>query len=146
MIYGFLPERITENIVMSLDEKKWMDQIDQYPEIKDCVRQSTTGDDARPSYQFLYERKNSIPKELYAYYFRLILKYDTAKVPVDLRVKMFDGVTWEDIMFQDEIDAIKGFEDQITIYRGTNKDEVIPGLSWTLKERVAKGYPLKISL
>lgn len=126
---------------MSLDEGKWWNQIDDHPEVNDCIGQSKTPIDARPSYEFLYNLKGSIPKELYAFYFRRILQMNTANVSIDLRLKMFEGVEWEDIMYQDELDAINGFDEEISIYRGADKNEEIPGISWTIRKHVAIEYP-----
>lgn len=54
---------------------------------------------------------------------------------------MFEGVSWEDIMYQDKLDAIEGFEPFITIYRGTDPNEEKLGLSWTLRKSVADSVP-----
>ena len=126
---------------MSLDEKKWYTQIDDYPEARECISKSTTGYDALPSYQWLYRLKGRIPPELYAYYYRKLLQMNTANVSVELRLKMFEGVKPEDIMYQDELDAIAGFDDYITVYRGTTQQEDIPGISWTTRKSVAEDYP-----
>lgn len=123
---------------MSLDEKKWLSQQEKHPEVLKCIAQSKTMNDALPSYKYLFSLKNSIPKELYAYYFRKLLQMNTANVPVALRLKMFEGVIWDDIMFQDELDAISEFNDFITVYRGTDQNEETPGLSWTIDKRVAE--------
>jgi hypothetical protein len=50
---------------------------------------------------------------------------------------MLDGVSWNDIMYQDELDAINSFESEITIYRGTDSSENLPGLSWAIRKGVA---------
>lgn len=54
---------------------------------------------------------------------------------------MLEGVIWDDIMFQDELDAIETFDSEITIYRGTSPDEDKPGLSWALRKSVADSEP-----
>ena len=123
---------------MGLDRKKCIELSDEYPEVRDCISQSTDKTNALPSYEYLFKLKGIIPKELYAYYFRTILQMNTRNVSVDLRLKMFEGVDPGDIMFQDELDAINGFDDYITVYRGTSKDELTPGLSWSRRRDIAE--------
>jgi len=125
---------------MSLDVKKCLSQEDRFPEVRECISKSTRMDDALPSYEYLYSLKDSIPKELYAYYYRRILQMNTANVSVELRLKMFEGVDPRDIMYQDELDAINHeFGETITVYRGAPASETIPGLSWTKYKWVAEG-------
>lgn len=125
---------------MSLDEAKWKKYDEQYREAGECIRQSNSMKDALPCYEYLYKLKPYIPKELYAYHFRKLLNMNTANVPNELRLKMFEGVDPEDIMYQDELDAINNdFDEYITVYRGTSKAENIPGICWTLHKWVAEG-------
>lgn len=125
---------------MSLDIKKCLAQENAYPAVRECISKSTRMDDALPSYEYLYSLKDSIPKELYAYYFRRILQMNTANVSVELRLKMFEDVDQEDIMYQEELDAIKNeFGDTITVYRGAPANETVPGISWTKYKWVAEG-------
>lgn len=127
---------------MSLDEKKWQAQIDDYPAVVYCISQSNTPTDALPSYEYLFNLKGKIPKELYAYYFRRILQMNTANVSNEFRLQMFEGVDREDIMYQDELDAIENeFDDIVTIYRGAPIEEIEPGICWTRYKWVAEGYP-----
>ena len=124
---------------MSLDERKWQRYLDQFPEVALCTTQSNSMHDALPCYEYLYSLKPQIPKELYAFYFRKLLQMNTGNVPIDLRLKMFEGVDPEDIMYQDELDVINNdFGDYITVYRGASKDEDIPGISWTIHKWVAE--------
>ena len=123
---------------MSLDSKLWLKQLDDYPKVADCVIQSKSLTDAMPSYEYLYALKNNIPKELYAFFLRKLLKYNTANVPVDFRLQMLQGVNRNDLMYQEELDAICKFGPSVTIYRGASKDEIQPGLSWTLRWDVAE--------
>ncbi len=64
---------------------------------------------------------------------------NTANVSNELRLKMLEGVDREDLMYQDELDAIKMFDDCITIYRGTSPKESVPGICWTIYKHVAEG-------
>lgn len=123
---------------MSLDQKKWLEQLDNYPEAKKCIRQAETLSNVLPSYEFLYSLKSQIPKELYAYYLRTLLQYNTANVPVELRLLMLQDVDRNDIMYQEELDAIDNFETSVVIYRGTSKSEIAPGLSWSLRRYIAE--------
>lgn len=124
---------------MSLDEKKWQVQDELYPQVSECISKSVSPKDALPSYEYLLKLRGSIPEELYAYYFRKILQMNTNNVSNKMRLKMFEGVKPENIMYQDELDAIKGFDDYITVYRGTTPDEDEPGICWTLYKWVAEG-------
>lgn len=124
---------------MSLDREICKKQLKDYPEAGDCVGKTKRMDDALPSYEYLYSLKGKIPKELYAYCFRKLLQFNTSNVPVELRLKMFEGVNRADIMYQDELDAIEDFGDEIVLYRGTSKDEIEPGLSWSLRKDIAEG-------
>ena len=123
---------------MSLDKKIWRNQLDDYPEVEDCIRQSKSPTDALPSYEYLYAFKDRIPKELYAYCLRRLLQFNTANVPVDFRLKMLQGVDRNDLMYQEELDAIYKFGQSVIVYRGTSKDEMQPGLSWTLRRDIAE--------
>ena len=123
---------------MSLDTKIWLKQLDDYPEVLECIGQSKTPLNALPSYEYLYTLKNKIPKELYARFLRKLLAYNTANVSVEFRLDMLQGVERDDLMYQEELDAIQSFAPKIVIYRGTSKDEEKPGLSWSLRRDVAE--------
>ena len=123
---------------MSLDKKLWLKQLEDYPEVADCVRQSKSPTDAMPSYKYLYALRSDIPTELYAYYLRKLLQFNTANVSVELRLQMFQGVDRNDIMYQEELDAICDFGQNVVVYRGTSKEEVEPGLSWSLRRDIAE--------
>lgn len=134
-----LIDKAKEALLMSLDERKWMEYDDKYPNVRLCTIQSKSMKDSLACYEFLYRLKSEIPKELYAFNFRRLLQMNTGNVSVELRLKMFEGVNPEDIMFQDELDTIENeFEDYITVYRGATKDENIPGISWTIYRQVAE--------
>lgn len=123
---------------MSLDNKVWLDQRDKYPRVMECIGKSKTPRDAYPSYEYLKSLREDIPKELYAYYLRKLLQMNTINVSKEMRLDMLSGVTWEDIMYQDELDEIKAWDEYITIYRGADKNEEIPGLSWTIYRHIAE--------
>lgn len=73
-------------------------------------------DDALPVYKYLYSLKGEISKELYAYLYRGLLQFNTKNVPVDFRLKMFEGISQDDIMYEDELNTIRNdFSDIITI-------------------------------
>lgn len=123
---------------MSLDEKKWQKYDRQYPQASECISKSKGPMDARPSYEYLYNLRGKIPEELYAYYFRKLLQMNTANVPDAMRLKMFEEVKPENIMYQDELDAIAKFEEYITVYRGAPLNEEVPGICWTLSKCIAE--------
>lgn len=53
---------------------------------------------------------------------------------------MLRGVSKEDLMYQEELDALRRLEFPVTIYRGAPYSEQCPGLSWSLDRRVAEGF------
>lgn len=110
-----------------------------YPQVDECLGKTKSRHNALPSYQFLFGLKQIIPKELYAYYYRKLLQFNTENVSMELRLKMFEGVDRCDLMYQDELDAIRNFDDVITVYRGTTRSEMKPGLSWTRRRDIAEG-------
>lgn len=126
---------------MSLNEGKWKKYYDNYPEVRECRTQSKTSENALPCYEYLYNLKPKIPKELYAYVFRDLLQFSTNNVSKEFRLKMFEEVSPNDIMYLDELDAIENFEEYITVYRGATKNEDTPGLSWTLSKSEAESVP-----
>lgn len=126
---------------MSINMSKIQRMSELYPTAVDCRRKATSTSDALPCYEYLESLRESIPKELYAYNLRVLLQFCTENVPAEMRLRMLKGVLWDDIMFQDELDAINSFDSEITIYRGTSPDEEIPGLSWALRKSVADSVP-----
>lgn len=125
---------------MSLDDGKWMEQREKYPQVKDCIGKSRTADNALPCYEYLNKLKNVIPKELFAHEFRTLLQFNTYNVPKDLRLEMFEGLDPADLMYKDEIEAIAAFPEFITVYRGTSIYEKEPGLSWSLRKSTAEEF------
>ncbi len=63
---------------------------------------------------------------------------NTANVSKELRLEMLNGVLWQDIMYQDELDAINSWNEPITVYRGADISEEIPGLSWSIYRHIAE--------
>ena len=123
---------------MSLDNKIWLKQLSEYPQVSECIGKSKTTLDALPSYEYLNSLRKDIPKELYSYYLRKLLQFNTANVPKEMRLNMLNGVLWEDIMFQDELDAINSWDENIIIYRGAESSEQTPGLSWSIHRHIAE--------
>ena len=123
---------------MSIDKNLCFKQLENHLEVADCIRQSKSPSDVLPSYEYLYALKSNIPKELYAYYLRKLLQFNTANVPVEFRLQMLQGVDHSNLMYQEELDAISEFGSYVTIYRGTSKDEMQPGLSWSLRRDTAE--------
>ena len=118
-----------------MDVKKAIEQSEIYPEVDTIIQKVMAN--TKEGYKYLYSLKGTIPKELYAFYLRKIWNMKTEGLPVDLALKMFDGVKPEDIMYDEELEAIKHFDDYVTIYRGASLAEKSPRLSWTLRRSVA---------
>lgn len=122
---------------MSINMTKILELSKIYPTASDCRRKSKSPMDALPCYEYLESLRSIIPKELYAFNLRALLQFNTKNVSVEMRLRMLDGVSWEDIMYQDELDAINNFDSEIIIYRGTDLSEDMPELSWTLRKSIA---------
>ena len=88
-------------------------------------------------YEKLLEFKATLPKELYAYWLRTLWKMNTNGLSPSLSLQLFSDVSPEDLMYEDELEAIKNFEDVITIYRGTDKTESVPLMSWSMRKDIA---------
>ena len=123
---------------MSLDNEMWLMQLDEHPQVLECIGKSKTLLNALPSYEYLNTLRKDIPKELYAYYLRTLLQMSTANVSKEMRLDMLNGVLWQDIMYQDELDEISTWDEYIIIYRGTDTNEQVPGLSWSIHRHVAE--------
>ena len=130
-----------KEVAMSIDIARIIKLSEVYTSANECRMKATSPSDVYPCYEYLESIRHSIPKELYAYNLRALLQFCTEKVPPEMRLRMLEGVSWEDIMYQDELDAIKSFKPTITIYRGTDPGEKIPGISWALRKSVADSYP-----
>jgi len=126
---------------MSINLTKIQELSKIYPTASDCRLKSKSPMDALPCYEYLESLRSLIPKELYAFNLRALLQFNTKNVSIEMRLRMLDGVSWEDIMYQDELDAINNFESEITIYRGTDSFEDTPGLSWALRKNIAASEP-----
>lgn len=126
---------------MSIDRRIILELSEIYPSARECRMRADSISDALPCYEYLESLRATIPKELYAYNLRALLQYNTENVSVEMRLRMLGGVSWEDIMYQDELDAIKSFDSEITIYRGTDQKENTPGLSWALRKDIAVSVP-----
>lgn len=126
---------------MSINKKKILMYEETFPSARDCRMKSVSPRNALPSYEYLESIRHSIPKELYAYNLRNLLQWNTENVSPEMRLRMLEGVSWEDIMYQDELDAIEKFDSLITIYRGTDPSEEKPGLSWALRKSEADSVP-----
>ena len=82
-----------------MDVKKAIKQSEIYPEVDTIIHKTMAN--TEDGYKYLYSLKGTIPKELYAFYLRKIWNMKTDGLPVDLALKMFDGVKPEDIMYDE---------------------------------------------
>lgn len=126
---------------MSINKKNILMYEETFPSARDCRMKSVSSKNALLSYEYLESIRHSIPKELYAYNLRNLLQWNTENVSLEMRLRMLEGVSWEDIMYQDELDAIERLDSLITIYRGTDPSEEKPGLSWALRKSEADSVP-----
>ena len=110
-------------------------QSELHPEVDSIISKTLANTEA--GYEYLYSLKGSIPKELYAYHLRKIWNMKTDGLSLELALRMFEGVQPEDIMYEEELEAIEQFDEYITIYRGASTAEKVPRLSWTLRKSVA---------
>lgn len=126
---------------MSINKDIIRELSDKYPSAMECRMKANSSSDALPCYEYLESIRSTIPPSLYAFNLRALLQYNTKNVPAEMRLRMLDGVSWDDIMYQDELDAIKNFDSEIVVYRGTKPTEQIPGISWSIQKGVATSYP-----
>ena len=96
--------------------------------------------DATVKFEYLLELRETVPEDLYAFYARYAYQMDTLNVPLDLLEKVFKDVDMNLLMSELEMERYEALPEYITIYRGTNPDEDVPRLSWSLKESVAEKY------
>lgn len=118
-----------------MDKEKVIKQSEEHPETWNIINE--TLNDTVSGYEHLLALKNSIPKELYAYLLREIWKMKTDGISIELALKMFENISPEDLMYTDELEAIREFDEEIEIYRGTDINEKVPRLCWTLRKSIA---------
>lgn len=82
---------------MSINKKKILMYEEIFPSARDCRMKSVSPRNALPSYEYLESIRHSIPKELYAYNLRNLLQWNTENVSPEMRLRMLECVSWEDI-------------------------------------------------
>lgn len=111
-------------------------ELEKYPEIKKTLLF------AEPTEQFEYllSLKKQVPVELYAFYARVIFQCDTDEVENKLIMSVFEGLSKDMIMTDIELEAFQNLPKEITIYRGTTRDEETPRVSWSLDKKIADRF------
>ena len=55
-------------------------------------------------------------------------------------MSVFEGLSQDMIMTDIELEAFQNLPEEITIYRGTNRNEEFPRFSWSLDREIAKRF------
>lgn len=125
---------------MALNDKESRRQLEKYPELMHFPICFDDPSELKKSYEFLYERRNSIEQPVYAYLLRKLLLMNTKGAEKTLRLALLNATSRDAIMHQNELDDFDSLPNQIELYRGTDYREVETGLSWSLNRYVAEGF------
>ena len=91
-------------------------------------------------FEALLNYRYEISKELYGYCVRMLYTLQTRGVDTELFYKIFDGLSRNDLMNENDFKVYNSLPDNITIYRGTDADEQDPRPSWSLSMEVARKF------
>lgn len=94
----------------------------------------------KAAFEWMVNEKENIPTDLYAKYIRQCFQQDTYNVPIQLMEQAFQGIPRKQLMTRKERKLFKNLPEEITIYRGTDKSECTPRLSWSLDASVAQKH------
>ena len=119
------------------EEEKINNELKKYPEIFPIVLFGLTREE---NFVRILKFKNKIPNNLYAYCVKQIYICDSFGVSNETLHAVFDGLSKEEFMSNAEMRIYDNLPNIITIYRGTDANEVIPRISWTLDINIAKKY------
>ena len=92
------------------------------------------------SYKQLLALKGKIPKDVYAYKVKWIYRANTQGAATETLYEVFEGLDKSDLMSSEDAIEYGRLPEYITIYRGTNANEEVPRLSWTLDRSVAEKF------
>lgn len=123
---------------MALDKTYCRELLEKQQELKDILKVKTS--DLTDNYRMLYDMRKTIQAPLFAFCLRELLQMSTEGVSVSMRLALFEQISREDIMLQEEIDEYNALSDLIEVYRGTVYEECEPGLSWSLKRYIAESF------
>ena len=96
--------------------------------------------DRKAIFEEMVKEKDNIPLSLYAYYIRFHIQIDTNNVPLDLMERAVENIPRKYLMSKEELKRYKKLPEKITIYRGTDKTECPPRLSWSLNAATAQRF------
>ncbi|MDF2944390.1 MAG: hypothetical protein K0S01_3248 [Herbinix sp.] len=119
------------------EEEKIINELEKYPEIGPIVRIGLTREE---NFVRILKFKNEIPNNIYAYCAKQIYICDSFGVTNETLHAVFDGLSKEELMSNAEMRIYENLPNRITIFRGTDANEVIPRISWTLDISIAKKY------
>lgn len=147
MMLGKLPDSILKTLF------QWCFPNDEYRELKITREEALpfeikkyTGlseaiqiyaDDTEITFERLATFKGKIPSDLYLYCFKKIYLFNTRGVSIDVLHRCTDGLSRDELMNISEKKIYESLPDAITIYRGTDNDEIEPRFSWSLSKEVA---------
>lgn len=124
-----------------LNNDQFKQLLEEFPECREVFNLQNDQWDNEGAFRKLLEIKDSIPEPLYAMCLRLVYTADTQDVSTETLVTSFLGVKKEHIMNDEEVEIFNKLPSSIKIYRGSEDyNEIIPRVSWSLDESVAKGF------
>lgn len=119
------------------EEEKMNIELKKYPEVSPIIRIGLSQED---NFVRIHKFKNILPNNLYAHCVKQIYMCDSFGVTNETLHAVFDGLSKEELMSNKEKRIYDNLPDMIEIYRGTDANEVIPRISWTLDINIAKKY------
>lgn len=96
--------------------------------------------DSTEKFESLLAVREQVDKAAYAMYVRMAIQTDTHDVPLELLLKVLDGLKQEDLMSKEELEKLEQMPDVLTIYRGTDACEFPPRISWSLNKETARRF------
>lgn len=111
-------------------------RIKRYPQLKQLV----TLFNNKEKFEQLVSMRKELPNDMYTCYLRICYQFNTYHVPLQLLLDAFEGVSKKQLMDRKEFASYKKLPEKITIYRGTDRNEQIPRLSWSLNKETAMQY------
>lgn len=91
-------------------------------------------------FEKLLSIRDQVDKTAYAMYVRMAIQFDTHRVPLKTLLLVLDGLTQEDLMTREELDKLEEMPENLTIFRGTDRNEFPPRISWSLSEHKARWF------
>lgn len=92
------------------------------------------------TFENLLSIRETVDKEAYAMFVRTAIQNNTYGVPLKILLLVLDGLTQEDLMSKEELNRLTEMPENLTIYRGTDRNEFPPRISWSLSLNRARWF------